>query len=138
MGNWGYNPALVTKKQTPFRSGRDPPCTIHVWYLYLHLQQQSTIHVGKYTIGPWFYGIGYAEISGDSLSFKYSRIFVPKKPWKKKGTIYRMNNIIHLSESAGVCLPKKNCLLCGTLKAAKTNHVGKTSLTILKVLLLFP
>ena len=24
--------------------------TIHVWYIYLHLPQKSTIHVGKYTI----------------------------------------------------------------------------------------
>ena len=30
--------------------------SIHVWYIYLHLPQKSTIHVGKYIIHGW-YGI---------------------------------------------------------------------------------
>ena len=74
MGNWGYNPALVIKKNLRFRSGIDPPCTIHVWYTYLHMLQKSTIH-GKYTIGPWFYGIGNAENSLKCPKFQVTPSF---------------------------------------------------------------
>jgi len=42
-----------------------------------------------------------------TLSFRYSRIFVPKSLENKKGTIYRMNDNIYLSESAGVFFPEK-------------------------------
>ena len=45
--------------------------TIHVWYIYLHLPQKSTLHVGKYTspMDPMGYDIftTLPLIEGDRL-----------------------------------------------------------------------
>ena len=68
------NHLLTGMTQKPFIYLDPLTHSIHVWYIYLHLPQKSTIHVGKHTVRPMD-GMGKVTKHFTYLKWRYSPIY---------------------------------------------------------------